>query len=41
MRGRKPMTMTEILIISGWLLALLVIGLGLVVLAYKIIERKK
>ena len=33
--------MTEILIISGWLLALLVIGLGLVVLAYKIIERKK
>jgi hypothetical protein len=35
------MTMTEILIISGWLLALLVIGLGLVVLAYKIIERKK
>lgn len=35
------MTMTEILIISGWLLALLVVGLGLVVLAYKIIERKK
>lgn len=35
------MTMTEILIISGWLLALLVIGLGLVVLADKIIERKK
>lgn len=35
------MTMTEILIISGWLLALLVIGLGLVVIAYKIIERKK
>jgi hypothetical protein len=35
------MTMTEILIISGWLLALLVVGLGLVVIAYKIIERKK
>jgi len=35
------MTMTDILIISGWLLALLVVGLGLVVIAYKIIERKK